>query len=64
MLCAFTACAAATSASQCHAMCSSRDNAVYLVDVTVTGVTVNHGKIPDSEGYHLSFNYQGNRHDR
>ena len=27
-------------------------------DVTVTGVMVNHGKIPDSEGY--SFNYHGN----
>ena len=26
----------------------------------VTGVTVNHGKFPDGEGYHLSFNYHGN----
>ena len=26
--------------------------------LTVTGVTVNHGKIPDGEG--LSFNYHGN----
>ena len=45
-------------------MCSSRDNAVYLVDLTVTGVTVNHGKITNGEGYRLSFNYQGNRHDQ
>ena len=29
-------------------------------DVTVTCVTVNHGK--NSEGYRLSFNYHGNRH--
>ena len=33
-------------------------------DVTVTGVTVNHGKIPDGEGYRLSFNYHGNRRGR
>ena len=26
-------------------------------DIKVTGVTVNHGKIPDGEGYCLSFNY-------
>ena len=34
------------------------------MDVTVTGVTVNHGKIPNSEGYRLSFNYHGNRRGR
>ena len=33
-------------------------------DVTVTGVTLNHGKIPDGEGYLLSFNYHGNRPGR
>ena len=26
----------------------------------VTGVTVNHGEIPDDEGYRLNFNYNGN----
>ena len=30
-------------------------------DVTVSGVRVNHGKIPDGESYRLSFNYHGNR---
>lgn len=30
----------------------------------VTGVTVNRGKIPEGEGYCLSFNYQGNRRGR
>ena len=33
-------------------------------DVTITGVTVNHSKIPDGEGYCLSFNYHGNRRGR
>ena len=33
-------------------------------DVTVTGVTVNHGKIPDGDGYLLSFNYHGNHRSR
>ena len=30
----------------------------------VTGVMVNHNKIPDGEGYLLSFNYHGNHHGR
>ena len=29
-------------------------------DVTVTGVMVNHDKIPNGEGYRLRFNYHGN----
>lgn len=33
-------------------------------DVTVTGVTATHGKIPVGEGYRLSFHYHANRHGR
>ena len=37
---------------------------VVIRDLTVTGVMVNHGKIPNGEGYRLSFNYHGIRHSR
>ena len=38
-----------------------RCNSIDCRVVTVIDVTVNHGKIPDGEGDHLSFNYHGNR---
>ena len=34
---------------------------LIIRDETVTGDTINHAKIPDIEGYRLSFNNHGNR---
>ena len=48
----------------CFCISSAVFEGINYRDVTVSGVTVNHGKIPDSEGYRLSFNNHGNHRGR